>query len=350
MVGILSIGWYLPPERQSVGQVAEQHGVSVQALASFGLRSKVVPQPGDHPSSLAARAVRAALDAAGLSVKQIDLLIFAGTTRDRPPPWVAAFGVLHELGASQAAGFDLAGRCPGVGDALWVGASLIRAGTFRHVVVCCGDRFDHLTEPSAGEPSLDNAIFSAGGAAVVLGAGAGNEIVARAHNTREDLSEHAAHTPLAGGSLRPVDHRSLDERAHLMQDDTTVAQAAELRDYFRRAERRNIEAVTEQAGFEEIDFIAGSTFYVKDQIAGLAALGIGPDRFLMVMPDYGHVGASSSLISIGTAIQEGRRVGPRLVMNLRTYFYCNALAIRGSSADLGIRVSGPARPERGAAS
>lgn len=345
MVGILSIGWYLPPGRQSVGQVAEEHGVSPQALASFGLRSKVVPGPDDHPSGLAARAVRAALDAAGLGVDEIDLLIFAGTTRDRPPPWVAAFGVLHQLGATRAAGFDLSARCPGVGDAIWIAASLIRSGSFRHVVVCCGDRFDHLIEPSAAEPSLDNAIFSTGSAAVLLGPGAGNEIAARAHYTREDLSDHASHTPLAGGTLRRFDRRALDERAHLMRDDgSTVAQIAEMRDYFRRAEQRNIAAVCDAAGFDAIDFIAGSTFYVKDQADGWAALGIGPDKYLMVMPDYGHVGPSSALISIGTAIQEGRRVGPRLIMNLRTYFYCNALAVRGESDDLGIRISGTPRP------
>jgi hypothetical protein len=30
-------------------------------------------------------------------------------------------------------------------------------------------------------------------------------------------------------------------------------------------------------------------------------------------------------------------------MNLRTYVYCNAVAIRGVATDLGIRVSGPMR-------
>lgn len=343
MTGIRSIGWYVPARRQSLDQVAEEYGVSVQALYDFGLRAKVVAQGDDHPTTLAARATRAALDAAGLTAKQVDLLIFTGTTRDRPAPWVAAFGVLDQLGACEAAGFDLAGRCPGLGDALWAGASLIRSGGFRNVVVCCGDRFDYLIPASPDDASLPAAIYSAGGAAAVLSADAENEIAARAHYTREDLSGHAANAPLAGGSLRPLDQRTLDEREHLIRDRTTVAQTAELRAYFRRAEKRNIEAVSEAAGFEQIDFITGSVLNVKDQIDSLAALGIGSDKFLMMMPDYGHVGASSVLMSIGNAIQEGRRVGPRLVMNLRTYVYCNALAIRGASEDLGIRVSGPAR-------
>jgi 3-oxoacyl-[acyl-carrier-protein] synthase-3 len=343
MVGILSIGWYLPPRRASVDEVAAEYGVSAQALYDFGLRSKVIAEPSDHPTTLAARATSAALVAADLTPSQIDLLIFTGTTRDRPAPWVAAFGVLHELGASSAAGFDLSGRCPGLGDALWIATSLIQAGSVATVAVCCGDRFDYLTPAVPGESSVSQAVYSAGGAAAILGARAGNEIVGRAHHTREDLSGHVLASPAAGGSLWPLDRRALDERAHTIRDTITVAQLAGVRDYFRRAEKANIEAVCRTAGFEDIDFITGSVLNVKDQIESLAALGIGPDKYLMMTPSYGHVGASSALISIGNAIQEGRPVGPRLVMNLRTYVYCNTLAIRGAATDLGIRVSGPTR-------
>jgi 3-oxoacyl-[acyl-carrier-protein] synthase III len=195
--------------------------------------------------------------------------------------------------------------------------------------------------PTPGEPSLGNAVYSAGGAAAVLGPDAANQIVARAHCTRDDLTGHTASSAPAGGSRWPVDGRALAERGHVIADATTVAQISELKAYFRQAERRNLTEVCAAAGFDDIDFITGSVLYVKDQAASLAALGIGPDKYLMVMPRYGHVGASSALVSIGNAIQEGRAVGPRLVMSLRTYVYCNALAITGTAADLGIRVSGP---------
>jgi 3-oxoacyl-[acyl-carrier-protein] synthase-3 len=341
MAGILSIGWYLPARRASVDQVAAEYGVSAQALHAFGLRSKVVAEPDDHPTTLAARATAAALAAADLTPSQLDLLIFTGATRDRPAPWIAAFGVLHELGASSAAGFDLHGRCPGLADALWIASTLIQAGSVATVAVCTGDRFDHLFPALPGESSIAQAVHTAGGAAAILGARTGNEIVARAHATREDLSGHAASSPAAGGSRWPLDRRALDERAHTIQDAPTVAQIAELRDYFRRAEQANIEAVCRTAGFDGVDFITGSVLNAKDQGESLAALGIGPDKYLMMTPRYGYVGASSALISIGNAIQEGRPVGPRLVMNLRTYVYCNAIAIRGAAPDLGIRVSGP---------
>jgi 3-oxoacyl-[acyl-carrier-protein] synthase-3 len=338
--GIVSIGWDLPAGRQRVDEVAAAFGVSAQALRDFGLEHKVVPGPDDHPSTLAARATRAALAAGGLTASDVDLLIFTGNTRDRPAPWVAAVGVAAEIGAN-AASFDLGGRCPGLIEGMWIGAELIRGGSFRTVVVCCGDRFDYLLPATPAEPSIANAVHSAGGAAVVLSASAPNQIVARAHYTREDLVAHTASTAPAGGSRWPLDTRVLAERGHLIRDTATIVEIGELKAYLRRAEKRNLEEVCAAAGFDEIDFIAGSAINVKDNASSLAALGIGPDKYLMTMPRFGHVGASAALISIGNAIQEGRAVGPRLVVSLRTNVYCNALAIHGESTELGIRVAGP---------
>jgi 3-oxoacyl-[acyl-carrier-protein] synthase-3 len=340
MIGIRSLGWYVPEERRSVEQVAAEYGVAEKALRDFGLKSKVAPGPEDHPASLAAKAARAALHAVDLPVQELDLLIFVGVTRDRPAPWVAAFGVLHELGASKAAGFDLSARCPGLHDALWVGASLIRGGSFKNIVVCCGDRFDHLLPATRPKATLAESVFSAGGAAALLGPDAENEIAAYSHCTHEDLSLHPAHSPAAGGSRWPLDARALETRAHEWQSEMTVAQAVALREYLHRAERHNIQKVCRDAGFADFDFIAVSPSDVRAQTESLRALGIEPDRFLMTLPLFGHMGPADSLVSLGVALQEGRAIGPRLVMSTRSVVYANALAIRGNGPDLGIRIPG----------
>lgn len=343
MAGIVSIGWHVPQHRESASEVAKRCEVSPQALANFGLRAKGVPGPEDHPSTLAACAVEHALAAAELDSKSIELLIFAGVTRDLPGPWVAAFGVLAELGATQAAGFDLSCRCPGFTEALWVAASLIRGGSFRNIVVCTGDRFDHLISESKAKHTIASAVYSAGGCAVVLGADAKNSIVARAHATIGDLSVHDVLCPPAGGTRRALDHTALEQHAHLIGKDPTIAQAATVREFRRRSDRQNLESVCKQAGFEQIDFIVGSALDVRDEAESLRELGIGPDRYLMSLPDYGHIGPASSIVALGNAIREGRRVGPRLVIHLKTLFYCSTIGIRGVQDDLGICISGPNR-------
>lgn len=343
MIGIVSIGWHVPGRRESAGEIAERCQISPQALSGFGLIAKGVPGPDDHPSTLAARAVERALAAADLSIRAIDLLIFAGVTRDLPSPWVAAFGVLAELGATRAAGFDLSCRCPGFTEALWVAASLIRGGSFQHIVVCTGDRFDHLISEHKAKHTIASAVYSAGGCAAVLGPEAKNAIVARSHTTIDELSVHDVLCPRAGGSRWPVDHAALDQSAHMVGKEPTIAQAAAVRAFRRRSDRQNIESICQQAGFDQLDFIVGSALDVREEAESLRELGIGPDRYLMALPDHGHIGPASAMVALGNAIQEGRRVGPRLAIHLKTLFYCSALAIRGESGDLGIAVSGPAR-------
>jgi 3-oxoacyl-[acyl-carrier-protein] synthase III len=299
-----------------------------------------VPAPDDHPSTLAAHATRHAVEAAGISLDAIDLLIFAGLTRDRPPPWVAAFGVLHELGCARATGFDLAARCPGIHDALWVAASLVRAGGFKNVMVACGDRFDYLLPRSRKKSQVAEAVYSAGGGAALVSAKADNEIVAYSHFTNEDLSTHGENCPSAGGSRISLDAAALADSKQEWQNNMRVDQAVALRDYLVRAERHNIETVCRRAGFDEVDFVAVAPLNVRDQIASLGRLGIGPERILPTLPVYGHMGPADSLLSIGLAIMSGRAVGPRLVMSTRSITSANALAIRGCAPDLGIRVSG----------
>jgi len=340
VVGIVSLGWHVPAERHAVDRLAADHGVSPKALRDFGLISVAVPAPDEHPSTLAARAARHAIEAADMPLEAIDLLIFAGLTRDRPPPWVAAFGVLHELGCTRATGFDLAARCPGIHDALWVAASLVRAGGFKNVMVACGDRFDYLLPRSRKKSQVAEAVYSAGGAAALVSDEADNEIIAYSHFTNEDLSIHCEMCPSAGGSRVPVDVAALAAAKQEWQNNMRVDQAAALRDFLVRAERHNIEAVCRRAGFDEIDFVAVAPLSVRDQIVSLGRLGIGPERILPTLPLYGHMGPADSLLSIGLAITSGRAVGPRLVMSTRSTTSANALAIRGRAPDLGIRVSG----------
>jgi len=340
MVGIASLGWFVPAERHTAERVAADHGVSAKALLDFGLVSAAAPGPDDHPSTLAARASERAIQAAGIPVDAVDLVIFAGLTRDQPPPWVAAFAVLHLIGCTRATGFDLAARCPGIHDALWVAANLVRTGAFGTVLVCCGDRFDYLLPRARKKTQISEAVYSAGGAAAVVSDRADNEIVAYAHLTNEDLSLHAEMAPTAGGSRLPLDAAALAEGRHQWQNAMRVEQAVRLREFLGRADRHNIETVCRAAGFEEVDFVAISPLSVRDQLESLARLGIGPDKVLPTLPVLGHMGPADSLASVGLAIAEGKPVGPCLVMSTRSITSSNALAVRGRAADLGIRVAG----------
>jgi 3-oxoacyl-[acyl-carrier-protein] synthase-3 len=340
MAGIVSIGWWIPPGRRSARELAADHGVSADVLAGLGFVSKAVAGDGDHPSTMGARATRGALEAAGLRVEDLDLLVFAGVTRDWPAPWVAAFGVLHELGAQRAAGFDFANRCTGGIDALSLAASLVDSGAHRTVAVCCADRYDQAIPAGRRTELITDVCYGAGAATAIVSAEAGNTIAALSHVTNSDLSAHAAGGPVAGGTRCPVDEGALRDQLTLWHSRLSIAQAEGIARFSADADRHNYGRLFALTGWAGIDFAACSPIIPGPQLEVLREIGIDPRATLFTIPHLGHIGPADLLLILGVASAVGRRLGPRLVLSARTPVYACALAIKAHREDLAIRVGG----------
>jgi 3-oxoacyl-[acyl-carrier-protein] synthase III len=340
MAGILSIGWYVPGGRRDRAAICRDYGVTAEALEQFGLKSHALAMEDDHPSTMGARATQAALAAAGLDVGDVDLLIFAGVTRDFPPPWVAAFGILHELGATQAAGFDLSNRCAGIGDALWIAAALLGSGSYDTIAVCAADRFDYLLGPPRKVQQISDTTYAAGAGAAILSRTAENEIVAFSYKTNDDLSVHTQCCATAGGTRSPLTPRALEQGKHRWQNNMSLSQTARLMKYLESADYHNISAVSKSAGFSEIDFLTATPLDAKAQLAFLETLGIGPERTLITVPQLGHMGGADLIVGLGLAIAIGRNIGKRVVISTRSILYSNAMAIKATGSAMGIRVNG----------
>jgi 3-oxoacyl-[acyl-carrier-protein] synthase-3 len=341
MAGILSIGWWVPPGRRSAAQIAGDHGLEPDAIARLGLHEKAVAGDDDHPSTMGARATRRALDAAGLAPDDLDLLLFAGVTRDWPTPWIAAFGVLHELGAHRAAGLDVANRCAGGIDALWLARTLVDSGAYRTVAVCCADRYDHVM-PAPGCPVelVTDAAYAAGAATAIVSADAANDLVAFSHLTNPDLSAHAAGGPIAGGTRRPVDEAAVQDQLQRWRARLSIARSEMVARYSAEADRHNYRRLFAQTGWDGVDFVACSPVIPGPQLAVLQELGIDPAATLFTIPHLGHIGPADLLLILGIATAVGRRVGPRVTLSVRTPVYANAVAIAARGDGLAIRTAG----------
>jgi 3-oxoacyl-[acyl-carrier-protein] synthase III len=341
MAGILSIGWWVPQGRRCARDLADDYGLALDAIVKLGLQTKAVPGDDDHPSTMGARATRHALACAGLGVEDLDLLLFAGVTRDWPAPWVAAFGVLHELGARRAAGLDVANRCAGGIDALWLARVLVESGTHRTVAVCCADRYDHVMGPRPRVPELANdAAYAAGAATAIVSADAGNDIIAFSQITNPDLSAHTAGGPVAGGTRRPVDEAAVHDRLHLWRSRLSIGASESIARYSADADRHNYGRLFAQTGWSGVDFVACSPVVPGPQLAVLTELGIDARATLFTIPHVGHIGPADLLLILGVASAVGRRVGPRVALSVRTPVSSNALAIAARGDDLAIRTAG----------
>lgn len=95
-------------------------------------------RPDESTADLCERAARTALDRAGVSAADIDLIILSTDTPEFISPSTAAV-VQHRLGAHKAGTFDINTACAGFVTALDIGAKYIRADErYRYVLVIGG--------------------------------------------------------------------------------------------------------------------------------------------------------------------------------------------------------------------
>ncbi len=130
-----------------------------------GIRTRHLAAPGVTASDLAVPACRHALEAAGRSAADVDLVIVATSTPDYIFPSTAAL-LQHKLGIKNgAAAFDLQAVCSGFVYALSVADKLIRSGSHRCALVVGSEIFSRILDWSDRGTCV---LFGDGAGAVVL--------------------------------------------------------------------------------------------------------------------------------------------------------------------------------------
>jgi 3-oxoacyl-[acyl-carrier-protein] synthase-3 len=125
-----------------------------------GIRARYFAGPDETTCSLGTQAARQALDAAGCTPQDIDLIICATTTPDMVFPATACL-IQHQLGVRNCPAFDVQAVCSGFIYALSVADAMIRAGSARRALVIGAEVFSRLLD------------FSDRGTCVLFGDGAG---------------------------------------------------------------------------------------------------------------------------------------------------------------------------------
>lgn len=163
---------------------------------------------GETTSELAYKAAKKAIKNASLKPSDIDLIIVATATPDRPVPSCACF-VQEKLNATNAVAFDLSAVCSGALFSISTGVQFIKSGMYKNVLIIGADTFSKITDWSR----RDSVFFGDGAGAIVLS------------ETDEDKGfvdfllhsdgtgkEHF--TVLAGGSENPTSDDTLRSNQH----------------------------------------------------------------------------------------------------------------------------------------
>lgn len=154
-----------------------------------GIRQRYIAGEGETTASLGAEAARAALDRAGLSPADIDLIIVATSTPDNTFP-ATAVNIQNRLGMSHGYAFDMQAVCSGFVYAMATADAYIRGGMARRVLVIGAETFSRILDWTDRTTCV---LFGDGAGAVVLEALEGEGTVADRGVLTSQLRSDGAH-------------------------------------------------------------------------------------------------------------------------------------------------------------
>ncbi len=267
-----------------------------------GIRERRYAAPDQSTAMLAQEAACRALDQAGVSAADLDVIVMGTVTPDRLLP-AAACDLQALIGATRAAAFDVAAACPGFIYALTVAEGLIASGQGSTALVIGAEKLTSITD------------LTDRSTAILFGDGAGAVVLQRVEGgTRGVLSTYLGSdgslAPLlyrpGGGSVAPISEQVIQERSHYMKmAGREVFKAAVL------AMSRSCDEALKRAGVsaDEIDLLVPHQANIRIIEATAKHAGMPMSKVMVNVDRYGNTSSASIPLAIDQALAEGR-IGP----------------------------------------
>ncbi|BDB96255.1 beta-ketoacyl-ACP synthase III [Candidatus Hydrogenosomobacter endosymbioticus] len=169
---ICGIGGYLPSNVVTNDMLSLTLDTSDQWISErTGIKERRIISDEESTSDMACSAAEVAIEDAGVSAEDIDLIIVATSTADNTFP-AAATKVQKKLGAFGAIAFDLNAACSGFLFALDVARSYIKLGNIKTALVIGADSLSKVVDWSDRSTAV---LFGDGAGAFLLRAGHSSE-------------------------------------------------------------------------------------------------------------------------------------------------------------------------------
>jgi len=294
---ITGTGSYLPPRRLSNAQLAAElaaNGVETSdewIVERTGIRNRHFAHPDVTSSELALHAASQALQAAGVTAQDIDLIIVATSTPDMVFPSTACI-LQHKLGAHGGAAFDVQAVCSGFVYALAVADSMIQTGAATKALVVGAEVFSRILDFKDRTTCV---LFGDGAGAVVLEASDQPGILA------SDLHADGKHVGIlcvpghvSGGAVLGDPLLKMDGQAVFKLAVGVLESAAR--------------AVLEKAGKREsdIDWLIPHQANIRIMQSTARKLRLPMSKVVVTVDQHGNTSAASIPLALDTAVRSGQ--------------------------------------------
>ena len=298
---IAGTGSYLPDKVLTTKDLEALVDTNDEWIVSrTGIRERHIAADDQFTSDLAAFACRRALEAAGKTAADIDLVVVATSTPDMVFPSSACL-LQAKLGITRGAAFDMQAVCSGFVYALATANLFIRSGQHRCALVVGAEVFSRILD------------WKDRGTCVLFGDGAG-AVVLEASEEPGILSTHLHADGAHAGILNTPGHvcgGAIHGDPTLKMDGGAVFKLA-----VRVLEESAREAL-EANGLEVADLDAYIPHQANVRIISHVArkLGLAEDRCIVTVDRHANTSAASVPLALDTAVRDGRiRAGHNVLL------------------------------------
>ena len=294
---ITGTGSYLPEKVLSNKDLEAMVNTSDQWIRErTGIVKRHVAVDGQTTCDLAEQSARRAIEAAGKTPNDIDLIILATTTPDKIFPSTACL-VQQRLDIHGCAAFDIQAVCTGFVYALSVAEKFVMTGAARCALVIGAETFSRIIDWTDRGTCV---LFGDGAGAVVLEASDAPGILS-SHLHADGAYENLLHVP--GGVSLGFDVPVADGDPHFthMRGNEVFKMAVNT---LGRIVDETLHANSMKKS--DIDWLVPHQANIRIINATARKLNMSMDKVVVTVDQHGNTSAASVPLALDTAVRDGR--------------------------------------------
>jgi 3-oxoacyl-[acyl-carrier-protein] synthase-3 len=298
---IIGTGSYMPEKILTNEDLSKIVDTSDEWITSrTGIKERRIAAETEATSDIASEAARRAMQSAGVTPEEIDLIVVATVTPDMAFPSTACF-VQKKIGASNAVCFDISAACSGFLYALQVARHFLNAGSRATALVIGAEKLSTLVNWQDRNTCV---LFGDGGGAVVIRASDEENAPGRVLSTVMGSDGNLVDLLKVpgGGSACPITPENVTSRPNTIH--------MEGRETFKHAVTRMCQAsekALETAGLTKADISLVIPHQANARIISAIAdrLGLSEDKVFMNLDKYGNTSAATIPVALDEANRQG---------------------------------------------
>ena len=266
-------------------------------IARTGIKARRFADENTFTSDISSVAALDALEKAGISASEVELLIVATATPDMYTPNTACL-VQKLIGATRAACFDINAACSGFIYALSVANSFIQSGAYKNALVIGAETLSKVTE------------FKDRNTCVLFGDGAGAAVLTATSEECGVLGVRLGADGSGGGvlSIGGIREDEPAERRPFGNPRTVWMDGSEVFKFAVRILADEVEAILADSGktMDDVALIVPHQANIRIIDGAVKRLKLDSNKVFTNLAKYGNMSAASIPIALCEALEEGR--------------------------------------------